>query len=100
MPEIHLKQTGFTTYSTCRPFIKNKERIRKFKETAATKYIYRNELDKACYQHDMTYGDFKDLARKTASDKVLRSKAFNIAKNPTIWWTSKRFCYYGLYVFW
>ena len=47
-----------------------------------TNYIYKNQLDKACFQHDMAYGDFKDLARRTASDKVLRDKAFNIAKNP------------------
>ena len=45
-------------------------------------HIYKNELDKACFQHDMAYGDFKDLKRRTASDKVLRDKAFNIAKNP------------------
>ena len=44
--------------------------------------IYRNEIDKACFQYDMAYGDFKDLARKTASDKILRDKAFNTAKNP------------------
>ena len=81
MPEMHLKQPRFI-YSTCGPFIKNKERIQKFKETGDTKYIYRNELDKACFQHDITYGDFKDLARRTASDKVLRDKSFNIAKNP------------------
>ena len=81
MPEMHLKQPGYT-YSDCRPFTKNKERIKIFKETGDTKYIYRNELDKACFQHDMAYGDFKDLARRTASDKVLRDKAFNIAKNP------------------
>ena len=81
MPEMHLKQPGFT-YSACGPFTENKERIQKFKETGDTKYIYRNELDKACFQHDMAYGDFKDLARRTASDKVLRDKAFNIAKNP------------------
>ena len=80
MPEMHLKQPGFT-YSACGPFTKNKERIQKFKETGDTKYIYRNELDKACFQHDMTYGDFKYLARRTDSDKVLRDKAFNIAKN-------------------
>ena len=60
---------------------KNKERIQKFKETGDTKYIYKNELDKAYFQHDMAYGDFKDLARRTASDNVLRDKAFNIAKN-------------------
>ena len=81
MPEMHLKQPGFT-YSACGPFTKNKERIQKFKETGDTSYIYKNELDKACFQHDVAYGDFKDLARRTASDKVLRDKAFNIAKNP------------------
>ena len=81
MPEMHLKQPGFT-YSACGPFTKNKERIQKFKETGDTSYIYKNELDKACFQHDMAYGDFKDLARRTASDKILRDKAFNIAKNP------------------
>ena len=81
MPEMHLKQPGFT-YSACGPFTKNKERIQKFKETGDTSYIYKNELDKACFQHDMAYGDFKDLARRTASDKVLRDKEFNIAKNP------------------
>ena len=81
MPEIHLKQPGFT-YSACGLFTKNKERIQKFKETGDTSYIYRSELDKACFQHDMAYGDFKDSARKRASDKFLRDKAFNIAKNP------------------
>ena len=75
-----LKQPGFT-YSACVTFTKNKERIQKFKETGDTSYIYKNELDKACFQHDMAYGDFKDLERRTASDKVLRDKIFNIAKN-------------------
>ena len=78
MPEMHLKQPGFT-YSACGPFTKNKERIQKFKETGDTSYIYKNELDKACFQHDMAYGDFKDLKRRTASDKVLRNKGLNIA---------------------
>ena len=81
MPEMHLKQSGFT-YSACGPFTKNKERIQKFKETGDTSYIYKNELDKACFQHDMAYGDFKDIKRRTASDKILRDKAFNVAKNP------------------
>ena len=81
IPEMHLKQPRFT-YSPCGPFTKNKERIQKFKETGDTNYIYKNELDKACFQRDMAYGDFKDLARRTASDKVLRDKAFNITKNP------------------
>ena len=69
MPEMHLKQPGFT-YIACGPFTKNKERIQKFKETRDTNYIYKNELDKASFQHDMAYGDFKDLAIRTASDKV------------------------------
>ena len=85
MPEMHLKQPRFT-YSACGPFTKNKERIQKFKETGDTSYIYKNELDKACFQHDMAYGDFKDLKRRTFSDKVLRDKAFNIAKNPKYDW--------------
>ena len=81
MPEMHLKQPGFT-YRACGPFTINKERIQKFKETGDTKYNYINELDKACFQHDMAYGDFKDLARTATSDKVLRDKSFNTAKNP------------------
>ena len=81
MPEMHLKQPEFT-YSACGPFTKNKERFQKFKETGDKSYIYRNELDKACFQHDMAYEDFKDIKRRTASDKILRNKAFNIAKNP------------------
>ena len=80
MPKMHLKQPGFT-YSARRPFTKNKEKIQKFKETGDTKYIYRNELDKVCFQHDMAHGDFKDLAKRTAADKVLRDKAFNITKD-------------------
>ena len=69
MPEMHLRQPQFT-YSACVPFTKNKERIQKFKETGNSRYIYRNELDKACFQHDMVYGDFKDLAKRTATYKV------------------------------
>ena len=60
MPEMHLKQPGFT-YSACRPSTKSRERIQKFKERGDTKYIYKNELDKACFQRGMAYGDFKDL---------------------------------------
>ena len=81
MPGMHLKQPG-STYSACWPFTKNKERIHKFKETGDTTYIYKNEFDKACFQHHMGYGDFKDVKRRTFSDKVLKDKAFNIAKNP------------------
>ena len=77
---MHLKQPGFT-YSAWGPFTKNKVRIQKFKETEATSYIYKNELDKACFQHDVGYGDFKDLAKRTRADKVLRDKAFKIASD-------------------
>ena len=70
------------TYSVCGPFTKNKERIKKFKETGDASYIYKNELDKACFQQDMAYGDFKDVTRRTAYDEVLGDEAINIAKNP------------------
>ena len=80
MPEMHLRQPGFT-YSACTPFTKNKERIQKFKETADTSYIYKNKFDKTCFQLDMAYGDFKDLAKRTAADKKLRNKAFKIASD-------------------
>ena len=80
MPEMHLRQPQFV-YSACGPFSKNKERIQKFKETGNTSYIYNNELDEAFFQHDMAYGDFKDLAKRTAADKVLRDKAFKIASD-------------------
>ena len=70
MPEMHLRQPGFT-YSSCGPFTENKEKIKKFKETGHSRYIYQNELDKACFQHDMAYGDFKGLNRRTFANKVL-----------------------------
>ena len=81
MPEIHLRQAGFT-YSGCGPFTKSKERIQKFKQTGDSRYIYKNKLDKAYFQHEMAYGDFKDLKKRTAADKVLRDIPFNIAKDP------------------
>ena len=80
MPEMHLRQPQFV-YSACGPFTRHKERIKKFKQTGDTRYIYRNELDKACFQHDSTYADYKDLINGTKSDKVLRDKAYNIASN-------------------
>ena len=78
---MHLKQLGFT-YSAGDPFTKNKERIEKFMQTVNTDFIYRNELDKACFQHDMAYGKSKDLIRRTQSDRVLKNKAFEIASDP------------------
>ena len=76
IPEMLLKQPGFT-YSACGLFTKNKEA--NLKNYANRKYIYKNDLDKACFQHDMAYGNYKDLAGRTEMDKVLKYKAFNIA---------------------
>ena len=81
MPEMHLRQPQFV-YSACGPFTRHKERIKKFKQTSDTRYIYRNELDKACFQHDSAYADHKDLINRTKSEKVLRDKAYDIASNP------------------
>ena len=70
MPDMHLKQPRFN-YSACGPFTENKKRTQKFKEIGNTSYIYKNEIDKTCFQHDIAYGDLRDLARRKASDKVL-----------------------------
>ena len=64
MPEMNLKQPGFT-YSACGPFTKNKERIEKFMQTRNANYICRNDLDKARSQHDAAYGNYKDLNKRT-----------------------------------
>ena len=71
MLEMHLRQPGFTC-SACGPFTKNKERIQKLKQTGDSIYIYTNELDKACFQHD--------LPKQTATDEVLKNKAFKLLK--------------------
>ena len=81
MPEMHLRQPQFV-YSACGPFTRHKERIKEFKRTGDTRYIYRNELDKACFQHDSAYADHKDLINRTEADKVLRDKVYSIASNP------------------
>ena len=81
LPEMHLKQPRFS-YSPCGPFAKNRERIERLLQTGNTDFIYKNELDKACFQHDMAYGKSKDLAKRTQLDKVLRDKAFKIAIDP------------------
>ena len=81
MPEMHLRQPQFV-YSACGPFTRHRERIGKFKQTGDMRYIYRNELDKACFQHDSAYADNKDLINRTKADKRLKDKAYNIANNP------------------
>ena len=80
MPEMHLRQPGFI-YSACGPFTKNKERIEKFMENGNTDFTYRNELDKACFQHDMAYVKSKDLIKRRQSDKVLIQITMVIKEN-------------------
>ena len=72
---MYAKQPGFT-YSACGP------KIQKFMQTGNTNYIYKNDLNQACFQHDMAYGKYKDLNKRKESDKVLRDKAFKIASDP------------------
>ena len=79
IPEMKLKQPGFT-YSACGPLQKTEKKYKSIKETGDSQYIYQNEPDKACFQHDIAYGDFKDLTRGTVSDTTFHDKAFNIAK--------------------
>ena len=81
MPEMHLKQPGFT-YSACGWFARNKERIEKFMQTGTIDYIYKNDLNKDCFQHDLAYRKYKDLNKRTKSSEVLRDKGYEIASNP------------------
>ena len=80
MPELHLKELRFT-YSDCRPFTKHRERVQRFRETDNLKYLYRNELDKVCFAHHAAYSDRKDVAKRTISDKILKDKTYEIARN-------------------
>ena len=79
--KMHLKQREFV-YSACSPFTKNKQIIQKLMQTGYTNYIYNNDHDKACFQDDRAYGEYKGLTKRTLSDKVLRDKLFKIASNP------------------
>ena len=58
MPEMYLKDPA------CGPFTKKKETIERFMQTGNTNFIYKNELHKACFQHDMAYGKSKDLVKR------------------------------------
>ena len=92
---MHLRQPGFT-YIACVPFTKNKERTQKFKETGDSQYIYQFEWDKACFWHDMAYGDFKDLTRRPASYKISKFEwTIRIEKViSTPIWATKVFCFF------
>ena len=80
MPELHLKQQGFT-YSVCGIFNTHCERIQTFRETENWNHLYRNELGKACFAHAVAHSDNKDLAKSIISDKILKERAFENAKN-------------------
>ena len=89
MPEAHLKDLKVDTYSACGPFARHKDRFNKFIQTDDTNYIYKNEQDKACFAHDAAYSDFKDIKNRTAADKILKDKAYEIAKDSKYCGSSK-----------
>ena len=80
MPEFNLKQQG-CIYSTCGPFTKHCERNQKFRETGDLQHLYKNELDKACFAHHAPCSDSKELTKRTISDKILKIRAYEIARN-------------------
>ena len=82
MPGAHLKDSKVSIYSACGPFTRQKHRINKFIQAGDMNYIYKNELDKACFAHDAAYSAFKDINNRTAADKILRNKAYETAENP------------------
>ena len=82
MPELHLLDPKVKKYSACGLFTKHKQRIDQFMKDSKLSHFYKNELDKACFQHDMAYNKYKDLKGRTQSDIVLKNKAYKIAVNP------------------
>ena len=80
--ETHLKDLKVGTFSACGPFDRHKYRINKFIQTGNKNYLYKNELDKACFAHDAAYSDFKVIKNRTAADKILRDKAYKVTKHP------------------
>ena len=77
---MHLKQPGFT-YIACVPSTKHPERIQKITETGNLKHLYRNELDKVFFAHDVAYSDSKDLAKRAISAKIQKDRAYEIPRN-------------------
>ena len=80
MSEMHSRQSEFT-YSACGLFTKNKEKTEKIKELGDVRYTSQNKLDKACFQRDIDHGEFQNSPRRNGSNKLLRDKGFNMAKN-------------------
>ena len=79
MSELHLKHTRFT-YSACGQFTKHRERIQKFRERGSLKLLYRNGLNKACFAHNAVYSDSEDLAKRTISEKILKSVTIKLMR--------------------
>ena len=84
MPELHLWDPKVKKYSACGPFTKHEERINQFMKDGRLSHIYKNELDKACFQHDSAYNKYKYLKGRTQSDIVLKNKAYKIATDPRV----------------
>ena len=82
MPELHLVDLIVKKYSACGPLTKHTQRIQDFLNREKLSYIYKNHLDKACFQHDKAYNKFKDLEKRTQSNIVLKNKALKIDSNP------------------
>ena len=80
MPELHLRQPEFTD-STCEPFTKHRERIKKFRETGNLKHLYINKLDKVCFAHDAVYSESNNLYKRIILDKILKNRAYEITRN-------------------
>ena len=80
MPELHLKQPGFT-YSACGSSTKYRDRIQIFRETGNLKRLFKNELDRVCFAHDAEYSDSEDLVKRAISDNILKDRSNKIARN-------------------
>ena len=80
MSEMDLKQSGLT-YSACDLFTKSEEQIKNFMQTGNTDFIYKNELDKACFQHNVVYGKSNNLAKRPQSDKALKLSKLQVIQN-------------------
>ena len=81
MAEMHLRQPQFV-YLACDPFTRHKESVKEFKPTGDTRSLYRNELDKGCFKHDVVYAKYKNVENRLISDQKLRNSAYDIASNP------------------
>ena len=84
MPELHFWDSKVGKYSVCGPFTKHEQRIDQFMKGGRLSHLYKNNLDKACFQHNMAYNKYKDLKNRTQSDIVLKNKAYEIDVNPKI----------------